>query len=643
MNQQSLPDEDRYKHLCERILEHCHVNKWYGPDAYQERFLETYFEDGEFRTRELPDEQRIKFEFSPVTEEQLRKIEDAMGCVHPPLLRTLYLQVANGGFGPGYGLTGIPGGSHHRSWRDIRYDRILKENSLEKHNQTIELSIHLNETHPIPFDLEQHERLYDNPRDITLSDREWPTYFLQVCQLWDDGIYVHAKSGHLYLATYEVGVEKTLRGDLASICLYRLDGTLEDFFERWLVGISPLQWYQKDGPINSPLQDGIVETNNTEKALPGKQDKPLTRADVEELLEQVGSSEKLDLTSCNLQGIDLSNLELIGAKLSHTNLSHANLAFSDLSKSNLSHTTLVKANLSDAYITDANLVEANLTGANLDGTKLFRTDLSRANLNFANFIGVDLAYSDLTEATLIKAIISRATLIETQFLRANLSDADLSHANLREANLAEVALSGASLLGADLSKANLSRAKLVQANLFHATLTEANLSGVNFSKADLSHTDLSEADLSKADLADANLSQCTLIQADLSEANLTNANLTEINLTKGTLIGAKLTEADLSKATFAGANLTKANLSSAKLLQTDLQKTNLSYSTLVEAKLSSANLAFSTLVGADLSGVDLTDIDLETVVFSVADLRRNAHLRAKILLKIKEINIQGNQ
>jgi hypothetical protein len=44
------------------------------------------------------------------TLESLREAEMPMGFALPPLLRCLYLEVGNGGFGPGYGLYGVSGG-----------------------------------------------------------------------------------------------------------------------------------------------------------------------------------------------------------------------------------------------------------------------------------------------------------------------------------------------------------------------------------------------------------------------------------------------------------------------------------------------------------------------------------------------------
>src|SRR5260221_11519759 len=48
--------------------------------------------------------------FPPASEAQMRKTEQQLGFALPPLLRLLYTHVANGGFGPGYGMIGAIGG-----------------------------------------------------------------------------------------------------------------------------------------------------------------------------------------------------------------------------------------------------------------------------------------------------------------------------------------------------------------------------------------------------------------------------------------------------------------------------------------------------------------------------------------------------
>lgn len=46
----------------------------------------------------------------PATSEAVDACEKALGLQLPPVLREIYLNVANGGFGPGYGIIGIEGG-----------------------------------------------------------------------------------------------------------------------------------------------------------------------------------------------------------------------------------------------------------------------------------------------------------------------------------------------------------------------------------------------------------------------------------------------------------------------------------------------------------------------------------------------------
>jgi hypothetical protein len=49
--------------------------------------------------------------FDPVNETAISEAEARLGFRLPSILQTIYLNIANGGFGPGYGLIGIKGGS----------------------------------------------------------------------------------------------------------------------------------------------------------------------------------------------------------------------------------------------------------------------------------------------------------------------------------------------------------------------------------------------------------------------------------------------------------------------------------------------------------------------------------------------------
>jgi hypothetical protein len=55
----------------------------------------------------------------PATLEAVADAEQIIGFPLPPLLRRLYLEVANGGFGPRDGILGVRGGACHGNFEDI--------------------------------------------------------------------------------------------------------------------------------------------------------------------------------------------------------------------------------------------------------------------------------------------------------------------------------------------------------------------------------------------------------------------------------------------------------------------------------------------------------------------------------------------
>ena len=102
-------------------------------------------------------------------------------------------------------------------------------------------------------------------------------------------------------------------------------------------------------------------------------DQPLTREDVERLLQEAGSSTKLVLNGGNLGGIDLSGLDLSSASLYEANLSGADLRGADLRG----------ADLRGTYLSQANLGQADLSEVNQGN---FVTNLFRGRINRRSFI-----------------------------------------------------------------------------------------------------------------------------------------------------------------------------------------------------------------------------------------------------------------
>jgi len=121
---------DMYTVLFTRIREKCQQQHWFGSD-YENPFTQPEWMGGVARATRRWYESRgmrhaierdtdlpslpvyTNFEFPPATEEQLRAIEEILGFPLPPLLRALYAQLANGGFGPRYGIMGALGGYAH--------------------------------------------------------------------------------------------------------------------------------------------------------------------------------------------------------------------------------------------------------------------------------------------------------------------------------------------------------------------------------------------------------------------------------------------------------------------------------------------------------------------------------------------------
>ena len=103
--------------LIERIREHCRQQRWFGPDgdhpstSWSQHEVVRDPDTGQWHKRDPWADRRVfEFAYPPATEEQLRTTERALGFSLPSVLRAVYVRVANGGFGPGYGLAGAHGG-----------------------------------------------------------------------------------------------------------------------------------------------------------------------------------------------------------------------------------------------------------------------------------------------------------------------------------------------------------------------------------------------------------------------------------------------------------------------------------------------------------------------------------------------------
>lgn len=220
---------DRYSELCVRIVEHCERQQWYGPDAGWENHRGYYDAEGKLQVRVIAHDPRTGFEFPPATEEQLRATEEALGIALPPMLRALYTQVANGGFGPAYGITGARGG--YSFGDDGRY-------------QTID---RCTDTNPAVhyFDLSEYEQAHGNPTYFELRETIQPAHFLHLCyEGCSMDFYLDGKSGRIYLTACCGSSDSQLPNEVLPgklrpewiVGYQRVADSLEDWLERWLRG-----------------------------------------------------------------------------------------------------------------------------------------------------------------------------------------------------------------------------------------------------------------------------------------------------------------------------------------------------------------------------------------------------------------------
>lgn len=205
--------QSRYSALCQRIIEHCRQQRWYGPDDGMEDERYVVGIDGTLQRRSTAHDLRTSFEFAPATPEQVQATEQALGFALPPLLRTLYTQVANGGFGPGAGLTGIRDGYvYGQDGRYITLDRTEPPSWVTQ-----------------ALDLGEHDALNSGLQRYTLPPRTWPHHFLHLCY-WgcETDSYLDAVTGHVYFVGGAAAPYTTI--------LQRQEESLEQWLETWLQG-----------------------------------------------------------------------------------------------------------------------------------------------------------------------------------------------------------------------------------------------------------------------------------------------------------------------------------------------------------------------------------------------------------------------
>jgi SMI1 / KNR4 family (SUKH-1) len=220
--------------LFHRMHEKCQRQQWYGPEMrdlawFGNRYDPALDHDGRLRAR-LNDPQKNGFKYPSATEEQLLATEEALGFALPPLLRALYAQVANGGFGFGYGVCGAMEGFDEDSYGTI-VDHYLARADTEhtypwcsEQRRLVNLADSDGQWEEIPAECE--DGVVRTFRYLILTSCVWPERFLPICN-WGCGIEscVDCTRG----GVYRVGITED-----ESYLISLQAPSLDDMLKRWV-------------------------------------------------------------------------------------------------------------------------------------------------------------------------------------------------------------------------------------------------------------------------------------------------------------------------------------------------------------------------------------------------------------------------
>lgn len=330
-----------------------------------------------------------------------------------------------------------------------------------------------------------------------------------------------------------------------------------------------------------------------------------------------------NLTNADLSGVDLKEVDLSSVTLENTNFTNADLAGikfygnkRDLTGNKFKRANFVNLDLSNCQLmgidfTDASMNTVDLSNSDLSGVtftqtvaylgqtdKNARCALIKANLHSSSVKNLDYAIMhdmsfDAIDLSGIKGPVGNGTLTGASFVGSELAGAIFSGLTLKDVDFGGCDLSGSKFIGTTFRGA------------------------INFAGADLSGVDISGADMSGTKLGDSlnyktlNFHDAVRLHAiDFENTDLTKMDLSGLSLTNVNLTSAALDESDLTGATLTGADFTQADLSAVNFKQAILKN----------AKFINADLSHADLSGSDLTGADFTQADLSSAIFDNATI-----------------------
>ena len=198
--------------LFDRIRLKCQQDGWYAGALLKARVLQ----------HAPGDPRQSAFAYPPAMEQQLQASEQVLGFPLPPSLRTLYSQVANGGFGSGTGIRGAIGGfgSPGSAESPDNDATIVGYYLRDQQGQLVDLAAYARQWLPAP---DGNSQPY-----LELPVGVWPIGLLRLCDLGCmQEACLDTGTGQVLLTAPSTATgSHYLVGELAP--------TLENWLEQWL-------------------------------------------------------------------------------------------------------------------------------------------------------------------------------------------------------------------------------------------------------------------------------------------------------------------------------------------------------------------------------------------------------------------------
>ncbi len=259
---------------------------------------------------------------------------------------------------------------------------------------------------------------------------------------------------------------------------------------------------------------------------------------------------KLQITDCDLSGVNLGNCFLEGAELTRVNLTGAilgqiNFQFSKLTEVTFTNAILHGALFTNSEIRNCTFDNVTLNGARLSGSIIENSSFQTARSEYAQFDSCILNNIDLFNAVLKGASFRHAKFNDVNLKNTHIEGSDFDNAQIDTKlligkNLFQCKLAFLDFEGCDLRDTNLN-----DTYLFHAYLNGVNMSNLEFEWVDLRYADLSNANLNGLKIKSGELEYANLNGADLTNAQFLNLESVDgINFENAKLDGFTMTDFD---------------------------------------------------------------------------------------------------